>query len=280
MTRLGQRVTVETGPLNVRTARSGLDVPVGTSINRAHPVALHARLDADLSRALWLVKWILAIPHFVVLAVLWVAFVVLTVVAGFSILFTGVYPRSIFDFNVGVLRWSWRVSYYATSGGIGTDVYPPFSLADHPEYPARLDIAYPERLSRGLVLVKWWLLAIPHYLIVGLLIGGSYRWTTGDAGLQFDPTGGGGVLGVLVLVAGVLLLFTGRYPRPLFDLIVGLNRWVYRVAAYAALMTDQYPPLGLDQGGAEPTSGPTLPPPPPPSSGTAPAKAVPQEVSS
>ena len=221
-------------------------------IDGSHPVALRATLDDDLSRWRWLVKWFLAIPHFVVLVFLWLAFVVLTFVAGVAVLFTGRYPRGIFDFNVGVLRWSWRVTYYATHGGIGTDQYPPFTLADDPSYPARLDIAYPEHLSRGLVLVKWWLLAIPHYLVVGLLLNGTtVDATDRRAGLSV------GLLGLLVLIAGVILLVNERYPRPLFDLIIGLNRWVYRVIAYAALMTDEYPPFRLDQGGSEPTPDPS-----------------------
>jgi hypothetical protein len=211
-----------------------------------------AELDPDLSRWQWLVKWFLAIPHFVALAFLWLAFVVLTVVAGVAILFTGRYPRGIFEFNVGVLRWSWRVTYYATTGGLGTDRYPPFSLGPEPDYPATLDVAYPAHLSNGLVLVKWWLLAIPHYLVVGALVGGSVR------------AGAPGLLGVLVVIAAVWLLVTGRYHRPLFDLVVGLNRWIYRVIAYAALMTDTYPPFRLDQGGSEPV------PEPPPTSPSAP----------
>jgi hypothetical protein len=182
------------------------------------------------------------------------------VVAGFAVLFTGRYPRGIFDFNVGVLRWTWRVTYYATTGGLGTDRYPPFSLRAEPGDLATLDLAYPTRLSRGLVLVKWWLLAIPHYLILGLMVGSA-----GWIGFGDGPGGagvGGGLLGVLVLIAAVALLFTDRYPRSLFDLIIGVNRWMYRVIAYAALMTDTYPPFRLDQGGAEPGAAP-----PPPTGG-------------
>lgn len=216
------------------------------------PVALDARLDEPLSRWLWLVKWFLAIPHFLVLGVLWIAFFFVSVAAFFAILFTARYPRTLFDFNVAVLQWSWRVSYYCGNGGIGTDRYPPFSLGPEPDYPARLDVAYPERLSRGLVLIKWWLLAIPHYLIVGLLVGGGgWAWSRAtDNGWRFDAYGWG-VLGLLVAIAGLSLLFTGRYPKALFDLIIGLNRWVYRVVAYAALMTDVYPPFQLDEGGPE-----------------------------
>jgi len=224
------------------------------------PVALSAQLDPGLSRWLWLVKWLLALPHIVLLALLWPALLVTTFIAAVCILVTGSFPRSIFAFNLGVLRWTWRVSYYASTGGIGTDRYPPFSLGAEPDYPATLDVHYPERLSRPLVLVKW-LLALPHLVIVALLVG-STQTNRNDTGLGwYDGPGSAGLLGLLVLVAGVILLFTGRYPRALYDLIVGLNRWVYRVIGYVLLMTDRYPPFRLDQGGAEPVepSGPTGP---------------------
>jgi len=207
-------------------------------------VAVTARLDPHLSRWLWLVKWLLALPHYLVLAGLWVAVLLCSVVALFAILFTGRYPRPLFGFTTGVLRWSWRVAYYSYSA-LGTDRYPPFSLADDPDYPARLVVRYPEQLSRGLVLVKWWLLAIPHYLVLAVFFGGAVVSTQDDRAAD----GGPGLLGVLVLLAAVALLFTDRYPRGLWDLVVGVNRWGLRVGAYVLLLTDDYPPFRLDQGG-------------------------------
>ena len=198
-------------------------------MNAAYPVSIEGELDPNLSRWFWLVKLFLAIPHYVAILFLGMAFVLLTVVAFFAILFTGKYPKGIFDFNVGVLRWSWRVGFY-TFSALGTDKYPPFSLkAD--DYPARLDVEYPDQLSRGLVLVKW-ALAIPHYIIVSIFDGGL--------GVNF------GLKSVLVFFAAIALMFTGRYPVSLFDLVMGFNRWGFRVVAYVSLMRDEYPPFRFD----------------------------------
>src|SRR4051812_8237302 len=191
-----------------------------------YPLALTGELSPQLSRWLWLIKWLLAIPHFIVLFFLWIAFALVSAVAFFAILFTGRYPRALFDFNGGVLRWSWRVGFYSYSA-LGTDRYPPFTLAEAPDYPARLEVDYPESLPRGLFLVKWWLLALPQYVIVALYGGGASAAWTGIR--RVGMWSSGGLVGLLVFLGGVDLLFSGRYPQAIYDFIRGLNRWVFRV---------------------------------------------------
>jgi hypothetical protein len=211
-------------------AGSGVSSP-SASQPPAFPLAFHAEYSERLSPALWLVKWFLLIPHFVVLGFLWAGFVCSWAFSLVAILFTGRYPKGLFEYNVGVLRWTWRIGFYGYQA-LGTDAYPPFSLRAG-GYPADLDIPYPAKLSRRLALVKWWLLAVPHYLIVAVLFGGPGPHI-------------GGLVFLLTVFAGVILLFTSRYPRDLFTIIVGANRWAFRVMAYVGLMTDEYPPFRLE----------------------------------
>jgi hypothetical protein len=116
---------------------------------------------------------------------------------------------------------------------LGTDKYPPFSFDPDDSYPADLTIQYAETMSRGLALVKWWLLAIPHYIITAFFQGGGGQESR--VGLTF----------ILAIFSAIAVLFTGKYPEELFKLVIGTNRWTYRVAAYVTFMTDEYPPFRL-----------------------------------
>jgi hypothetical protein len=223
-----------------------------TTGNPAYPVNIKGDLSSPPQRGWWLIKWLLAIPHYFILCCLFIAFFVVDVIAFFAILFTGKYPKGMFDFNVGVMRWAWRVAFYSY-GALATDKYPPFSLDPDPNFPADIEIPYPEKVSKGLVLVKWWLLAIPHYIIVSIFTSGpawqmkGWDWTANNRVYHMDSwqVSFGGLIFIVAIFAGICLLFTGKYPKDLFKLAMGFNRWAIRVAAYASLMTDAYPPFRL-----------------------------------
>ena len=186
-----------------------------------YPVRFDVEYPEGLSRWKIFVKWILAIPHFIIVYLLQAVASILVVIAFFAILFTKKWPRGLFDFTVQIERWTSNVYAYALS--LQRDEYPPFS-GESGQYPVTLEIDYDDNLSRWMIFIKW-LLAIPHIIVLLVLeIAGV----------------------VVVTIAFFAILFTGRYPRGMFDFVVGVTRWYWRVQAYAfLLMTDRYPPFSL-----------------------------------
>ena len=183
-----------------------------------YPAALEISYPGELNRWLPLVKWLLVIPHFFVLAFLGIAAFFVVLYAFFAVLFTGRFPRGAFDFLVGTVRWVYRVIVYFH---LMVDAYPPFSLADDPGYPVRLHVEYPERIANWRPLVQW-LLAIPYLFVASILY-----WFTG----------------ILSFVAFFTVLFTKRIPRELFELMVPGLRWNLRGNAYAYFTTERYQPF-------------------------------------
>ncbi len=193
---------------------------MATAAAGSYPVTFDVQYPQELSRWLIFVKWLLAIPHFVILYALLIAWEVVTFIAFFAILFTKRYPKELFDFSVNVYRWNANVYSYIF---LMRDEYPPFSW-EAGKYPVTYDVAYPEELSRWMIFVKW-LLAIPHIIVLGLLYIGAM---------------------LALLAAWFAILFTKKFPESLFRFLIGVQRWQYRVYAYAYLMRDEYPPFSLE----------------------------------
>jgi hypothetical protein len=190
-----------------------------TATASSYPLRFDVEYPERLSRWLIFVKWLLAIPHFIMLYVLGALAGVVTFIAFFAILFTGRYPRGLFNLVVGVFRWDANISAYIL---LMRDEYPPFSW-EPGRYPVTLEVDYPERLSRWMIFVKW-LFVIPS-MIVLMLLGIVYY--------------------VTLIIAWFTILLTGRYPKALFGFGVGVIRWSFRINAYSYLMTDKYPPFSL-----------------------------------
>jgi hypothetical protein len=186
-----------------------------------YPAVFDVEYPERLSRWKIFVKWLLAIPHFIIVSLLLAVNSVLVLIAFFAILFTKKWPRGLFDFSIQIQRWTANVIVYAIT--LQRDEYPPFS-GDRGQYPVTLDVEYREDLSRWMIFVKW-LLVIPHMFVLMFLLLAAY---------------------VVIFIAFFAILFTGRYPRGMFDFVTGTGRWVTRVNAYYSwLMTDRYPPFSL-----------------------------------
>jgi hypothetical protein len=172
-----------------------------------------------LNRFLPLIKWLLLVPHYIALLLLYIGGYLALIVAFFAVLFTRRYPRGVFEFLLGVMRWTERVNAYLH---LMTDRYPPFSINPEPDNPVHLEIDYPEDgVDRWRPLVAW-LLAIP-YLFAAAVIG--Y------------------IAELLVFFAFFAILFTRRFPRGMFDIVLVSRRFFIRGYAYAAFMTKRYPPF-------------------------------------
>lgn len=198
--------------------------PTAGALTADEPYVVNAHVEhqSRYSRLLPFVKWLLLLPHYVAIIVLYVPALLAMFVAFFAVLITGRYPRRLWDFAVGVLfRWPWRVWAYLL---LMTDRYPPFTLGDAPDYPARLDMEYPERTARWRPLVQWFLI-FPYAVVGGFL---------------------GYIAFFLVFCAFWVILFTGRFPRDMLNLVRGSMLWQLRVNAYFYWFVTRYPRFTLD----------------------------------
>ena len=176
------------------------------------------RTPTEYNRFLPFVKWLLAIPHYIALLFLGFAVAVVLLISFFAVLFTGRFPRGMFDFILGVYRWGLRVGAYV---GLMVDPYPPFTLDDDPSYPVRFAIDYPEPgVNRWRPLVQW-LLIWPYALVTNLIF----------------------YLAFFVWIAAVfVILFTKRFPEGMFTMMLVALRWSARTTAYRDFMVTRYPP--------------------------------------
>lgn len=164
------------------------------------------------------------IPHGIALMFVGMAAGLLTFVAWWAILITGKYPRSLFDFMLGYYRWSTRFSASILNMADG---YPRFGFDAHEDDAVIFDLEYPEHLSRGLLLLKtffgFFYVLIPHMIVLMILIIPAY---------------------FIILIAWFAVLFTGKYPKGMFNYMLGITIWSTRVNLYF-IMTDKYPPFSM-----------------------------------
>jgi hypothetical protein len=178
--------------------------------------------QAGIARWRVFFQGLLALPHFFVLFFLAIGAYIALIGAWFGILITGRYPPGVFNFVAGVMRWVTRVNGY---NWLMTEVYPPFSMAEEPQYPIRATFRYPEGgIARWRVFFQGFL-AIPHIIVLYLLAIAAY---------------------LAYIIAWFSILFTRNYPPGIFNFILGVMRWQTRVFGYYVWMTEEYPPFSLE----------------------------------
>jgi Domain of unknown function (DUF4389) len=206
---------IPSGSIHPGSSEEGI---VMTPANPDYPIQLEIDNPERLSRLLIFVKWLLLIPHYLVLIVLGIGAWVVWIVTFFIVIATRRYPESLFNYMVGVMRWGTRVAAYLF---LQTDQYPPFSLEDDPSYPVRVTASYPPEIARWRPLVNW-LLVIPAAIVSSLIYV---------------------IAEVAVFFAWFAILFTAHYPQSLFDFVTIAFRWGLRVNLFTYWMTERYPPF-------------------------------------
>jgi hypothetical protein len=195
--------------------------PPAAGAEGPYPVRLEASNQGDYNRFLPLVKWLLVLPHYIVLLFLGIGALFVYLIAFFAIIITGGYPRGLWDYMTGVHRWAMRVFAYVF---LLTDQYPPFSLEDDPAYPVRVEFDYPEHVNRWRPLVHW-LLILPYLIVAGILFY---------------------VAEIVAFIGIFVILFTAKLPHGMFNLILNPMRWQLRGNAYAGWLVTRYPPFDWD----------------------------------
>ena len=192
-----------------------------TAETAGYPVQFEVDDAMAQNRLSILFRWLLVIPHVIIIELLGVALGLVTLLAWFTIVFVGRYPTSMLRFAIGVLRWTARVSAYAA---LLTGRYPPFSLEEEGDYPARLVVEERSEDRNRLTTFLRPILIIPHGIVL---------WFLGLAA------------SFVILATWLIALIAGRVPVGLHNFLVGYTVWTERVNAYGALLVDDYPPFSF-----------------------------------
>lgn len=186
-----------------------------------YPVDVDAQLLPEYSRFMPLIKWLIVIPHYVVLFFLGIGAAFVAFIAFFATLFTARYPEGMWNYMYGVQRWAMRVMAYVM---LITDKYPPFTLQETPDDTIQLKAEYPERVSRWRPFFAW-LIVIPYMIVASLIFM---------------------VAQICSFFAFFTIIFTRKIPEGLFNVIRNGFTWYMRANFYSYWMSTEYPPFEWD----------------------------------